>query len=278
MLPREHLIGWKNGGLAKMTTAITKNQTPEEAELERKKLELSAIENELAERELDLSTLEAELRAFERRYLRTVGVRYAELDDLEAQIAEVMARLNPRDTHTREQASRARAQADESAQAAGTAKESKQPDTFKPPEDLKKLYRELAKRVHPDLANDDEDRARRTKFMAEVNRAYQDGDVVRLQALFAEWEGSPEAVKGEGVGADLVRIIRKISQARGRLQAIETKIVQLKEADLFKLREKVREAERDGRDLLAEMVAKLEMQIADARKRLAELSAKKSGE
>ena len=80
-----------------MTTAIVKRLSPHEAELERKKLELGAIENELAERELDLSTLEAELRAFERRYLRTVGIRYAELDDLEAQIAEAMARLNPRD-------------------------------------------------------------------------------------------------------------------------------------------------------------------------------------
>ena len=44
-----------------MTKALTKQLTPEEAELERKKLELAAIENELAERELDLSTLEAEL-------------------------------------------------------------------------------------------------------------------------------------------------------------------------------------------------------------------------
>ena len=119
-----------------MTNAIAKRLIPEEAELKRKQLELAAIENELAERELDLSTLEAELRAFERRYLRTVGIKYAELDDLEAQIAEALARLNPQDIRTHEQASQARAQADESAQAAGTAKESKQPNEFKPPEDL----------------------------------------------------------------------------------------------------------------------------------------------
>ena len=255
-----------------MKTSLTRRLTPEEAELERKKLELAAIENELAERELDLSTLEAELRAFERRYLRTVGVKYAELDDLEAQIAEATARLNPQDTRAHEQASQARAQAEESAQAAGTAQASKQKDEFKPPEDLKKLYREIAKRVHPDLANGEEERARRTRFMAEVNRAYQDGDAVRLQAILAEWEGSPEAVKGEGVGADLVRIIRKIALVRGRLSEIEAEIAQLHESDLYKLMMKVREAQQEGRDLLAEMVAKLDRQIADAKRHLREAS------
>jgi hypothetical protein len=260
-----------------MTKAIVKRPTPEETELAHKKLELAAIENELAERELDLSTLEAELRAFERRYLRTVGVKYAELDDLEAQIAEAMARLNPQDRRAREQASQARTQARESAQAAGTAKESKKPNEFMPSEDLKKLYRGIAKRVHPDLANDEEERARRTRFMAEVNHAYQDGDAARLQAILAEWEGSPEAVKGEGVGADLVRTIRKIAQVRGRLNEIKAKIAQLHESDLRKLMMKVREAEQEGRDLLAEMVAKLGTQIAEARKRLAELDGKRSG-
>jgi len=259
-----------------MTNAIVKRLSPEEQEFERKKLELAATENELAERELDLNTLEAELRAFERRYLRSVGVLYAELDEIEAQIAEALARLNPKDSRATDQATQARSQAKESAQAAGTAKESTQPDTFKPPEDLKKLYRELAKRVHPDLATDDKDRARRTKFMAEINVAYQNGDAARLQALFNEWEGSPEAVKGDGIGAELVRIIRKIAQARERLNTIETKIQQLHESDLYKLMMKVHEAEQEGRDLLAEMAAKLKTQIEDARKRLVELNAKRN--
>lgn len=257
-----------------MTNAIIKRLTPEEQELERKKLELAAIENELAERELDLNTLEAELRAFERRYLRTVGVKYAELDELEAQIAETEARLHPQDRRAHEQATQARTQAEESAQAAGTAKDSKQPNEFKPPEDLKKLYREIAKKIHPDLASDDKDSRRRTRFMAEANRAYQDGDPARLQAILAEWEGSPEAVKGEGVGADLVRTIRKIALVRERLQAIEAKITQLRESDLHKLMVQVHKAEQEGRHLLAEMIESLEKKIADAQERLTELGVK----
>ena len=58
--------------------------------------ELNGLESELAQRELDLATLHGELRAFEARYLRIVGVRLAELDKIEAQIAELQARLVPK--------------------------------------------------------------------------------------------------------------------------------------------------------------------------------------
>jgi hypothetical protein len=42
---------------------------------------------------LELTTFQGELRAFEARYLHIIGVRYAEIDELEAQIAESQARL-----------------------------------------------------------------------------------------------------------------------------------------------------------------------------------------
>ena len=57
--------------------------------------------------ELDLATLRAELAEFESRYLRTVGVLYAELDEIEAQIAEAQARSKPSDSEAQERARRA---------------------------------------------------------------------------------------------------------------------------------------------------------------------------
>ena len=63
------------------------SRTPEERELEKKRSELATLEGELAQRELELTTLQSELYAFEARYLRVVGSHYAELDELEAQIA-----------------------------------------------------------------------------------------------------------------------------------------------------------------------------------------------
>jgi hypothetical protein len=249
-----------------MTTEIKRRKTPEEEELDKKLTELNELESELAQCELDLATLHGELRAFEIRYLRIIGIRYAELDDIEAQIAELQARLTPKDKNSQKHAEQARTKAQESAQAAGGVQESFRQDRFTPSESLKKLYREVAKSVHPDLANDEKERDRRQRLMAEANRAYEEGDEPRLESILHEWETSPDFVKGEGIGADLVRVIRKIAQVQGRLRVIDTEIVQLKQSNLYQLKIKVEEAEKEGRDLLKEMASQLDEQIAFAKK------------
>ena len=252
-----------------MSTDLTRAQTPEEKELVKKLAELTVLEGDLAQRELDLATLQAELHAFERRYLRIVGIRYAELDEIEAQIAEALAGASPKSSVAQERASQARSQANESAQASKIAQEPGRRDTFTPSDALKKLYREVAKCIHPDLATDENDRVCRQRFMAKANQAYEDGDETRLREIQREWESSPEAVKGDGVGAELVRIIRKIAQIERRLQAIETIITQLRASDLYRLKAEVEKADAEGRNLLSEMASRLDQRIADGRRHLA---------
>jgi len=208
-----------------MDTQLTRKQTPEESELESKRTRLTALEAELAQRELDLTTLRAELLTFEACYLREVGVLYAELDEIEARIAEAQARLNPRDHRVQEQAAKARAQARDSAQATRAAHPGEQ-KKFTASESLKKLYREVAKSIHPDLATDKGERAHRERLMAKANRAYEEGDEAKLQTILRDWENSPESVKGEGPGADLIRMIRKIAQVEERIRIIEIHVLQ----------------------------------------------------
>jgi hypothetical protein len=251
-----------------MATEIITNQTPEERELEKKQGELLALEEELIQRELDLATLRAELSDFEGRYLRTVGVLYAELDEIEAQIAEAKARRNPSDSQAQDHAARARAQAEESCETARAITEPRP----KPTESLKRLFREVAKRIHPDLAANDADRARRQKLMAEANLAYENGDDAKLRSILADWESSPETVEGEGVGAELIRMIRKIAQIERRLAEIEDATQQLNTSDLFQLRLKADEAEAQGRDLLKDMASQIEIQIDEAQSRLSALT------
>jgi len=107
-------------------------------------------------------------------------------------------------------------------------------EPFLPSENLKKLYREVAKRIHPDLATDESERQRRHELMTEANRAFAEGDAARLEAILRDWESSPESVKGEGPGAELVRVIRKIAQVEDRLKAIDAEIARLEESDLYR--------------------------------------------
>lgn len=249
-----------------MKNKIAKRETPEERELRKKLNELIELEEKLAKRELELATLRAELNAFEAMYMRIVGVKYAELDEIEAKIAEAKLRKNPTDKIAQDEATQARARAYESKEAIGQVQEVF--EKFIPSDTLKKIYREVAKRIHPDLAEDDSERLKREELMAKANRAYQEGDSEKLRAILTEWEDSPESVKGKGAGAELVRLIRKIAQVEDRLRTIELEIVHLKKSDLYKLKNKVEKAEIQGRDLLSEMAEKVEKEISKAKEKL----------
>lgn len=250
-----------------MKTEIAKIEKPEERELRKKLAELGKLEEKLAERELDLATFKAELNAFENLYIRIVGLKYSELDEIQAQIAEAKMRIMPSDRRTQEEAVRARARAEASSDA--TASEiARKVEEFKPSENLKNLYREVAKRIHPDLAENEIELLRRQQLMAEANSAYEEGDETRLRAILTEWENSPEAVKGDSPGSKLVRVIRKIAQAEARLSAIDSETAELKDSDLYQLKIRAEDAETGGRDLLVEMASNLEKKINSAKKEL----------
>ncbi len=226
-------------------------RSPEEEELQRKQRELENLQSELAESELELATLRSELIAFERRYLEVVGSRYAELDALEARIAESVARSRPTDPSARQKAESARTRAEESEEAMGDVGREDSAPGFAPSDELKALYRQAAKELHPDLTTDEEERERRRKAMAELNRAYEECDEERIRQILAEWRSSPEQVRGDDTAAQLVRAIREIAQVHKRLEAIKAEIEELAQGELHRLMKQVQEAATRGQDLLA---------------------------
>jgi hypothetical protein len=248
-------------------TALKTAMKPEEAELSRKKIQHAAIEAELAERELRAANLRAELGAFERQYLHHVGLLYAELDEWKARIAERVAGGQPENAKAQKAAQQARARADETKESAGEMC-AEEPKAFSASPEMKKLYREVARRVHPDLTSDRADRCKRQVLMAEANQAYERGDEAKLKKILTEYECSPESVTGEGAGAELVRVIRRISQARSRLSEIEAELQELLRSDLFQLKQRVDEAAQHGRDVLEELKEKVQEQIAQAKARV----------
>jgi chromosome segregation ATPase len=245
-----------------MASEIVRQITPEEAELARKREELASVQAALADRELELADLRAQLKSFEGRYLRQVGVLYAELDDWDARIAELEATLES-SSGARERAERARKRADDTHEA--THGEASRVPDFKPPAELRSLFREVAKRVHPDFARDDADRERRNRFMAEASEAYKHGDAEALRRILSEYSESDSSVPGEGIGAELIRIIRQIAAARKHIAAIEQELESLRASELAKLRADVESVAQQGRDLLAELAESVGQQVARAR-------------
>jgi hypothetical protein len=241
-----------------MKTELARQLTPEEEELAAKREELARLEAQLADQELLLASLKAELAAFEGLYLRRVGALYAELDEWNARLAELRAE-QAGTPETKAVAAEARTQAEEAYAAAHGEAAKVQPFTTSP--ELKKLYREATKRVHPDTATDEADRARRERLMKEVNAAYAAGDEDALRRILDALDASPDAVQGSGIGADLIRVLRQLKQIRDRIAAIELETVSLSETELAMLKAKADLAAAEGRDLLEEMAVSVQGRI-----------------
>ncbi len=245
-----------------MSTETVRLELPEEREIARLKAQLEELQAELGAVELELASLKNQLAEFEGRYYRIVGVKFAELDELNARLAEMRAAQNP-SVEAQEEAAEARRQAQESQEEVGQKQGEESGSEFAPSADTKALFRSIASKVHPDLASDESDRLYRTEFFKSVNAAYREQDHARLADLARQWELRPEAIAGEDIGAQLVRLIRKVAQVSGRLSSARNELSETIGAELNTLRERERELASIGRDLLSEMRLDIENQIAE---------------
>lgn len=244
-------------------------KSPEEIELSKKRKELAELIEEQSLIERELTAIKAEIRVFERSYEQMLGGRIAELEQLEWQISGLLGTGETGEEHhkffhTTEQ---------ESAKihVSRTTLLDDDPDTTSILEEksLKSLYREVAKTIHPDLASDDHERFRRQELMATANLAYQEGDRFKLQGILKEWRLGPEMAKGLDIGAELIRLIRQIAHTRQSIRNLSKQIDELRHSDIYRFRQRVDDGLLDGIDLLAEMAATVDLDIAKAKKRLA---------
>ena len=184
---------------------MSSEQTRDERELDLKKAELTTLKTNLVERELALLTLQQQLSWFRAEYLRTVGKRYAALDDLDARMNVSRAARRPDDTAAREAARRAWNRADAAAAQANDPALLEPRPPFDPPAELQTLYRALARKLHPDLAATDEECALRRPWMRKLDAAYKAQDGAALKALNAEWETGPENLRAPEADGELAR-------------------------------------------------------------------------
>jgi hypothetical protein len=247
--------------------------SPEEQELKVKKAELDRLSVILADKELEFEDLRLTVARFQHRYFAEVGNKYVQLDELRARIAELRARRSPQNPGLAKQAQAAREEASHTAQEYQASQREPEPasQTTETSDEIKRLYRKIAAIIHPDKGTDEQSRKLRTRLMAELNNAYAKKDVARMRAILAEWEHSPDAVPGEGTGAELVRTIRAIAQVQRRIAEIEKAIARIVESDIHQLMAKVHQTDLVGRNTLAEMAKSLDSEIEQAEQELESL-------
>ncbi len=257
---------------------LTPVASPEAEELDQQKQTLLSLEKELTEKELELSTAYSEMHFFEKRYQGIVGVKYAELDALKAQILNFAAQLYPKSDEFRANAETAQEQARQSENSAhesepdepGTKPEDSARD-FKPSENLKKLFRRVARKIHPDLAESPCERERRHELMAKLNKAYDCLDDESIRAILVEWEAG-EPAKNLTLGQQLIRTLKQVAQVRKRLHSIEWELDKLFNSPMFVLKEKTTQGESLGKDVLSEMVMNVEEKINRIKSRVSDLA------
>lgn len=243
---------------------------PEQIELEKKLRVLERLKDRLADREEEMMDLRSELDRFEARYTMEVGRLYADQDEIDAQIAEEELKLVPDDEEIKKRVEELRRLAEESAARAKAAEE-KALEKWEPTIEAKKAYHSIARVIHPDLALTEKDKERAHILMAELNDAYASGDQGRLNRLVAEYRISPDVVKGDSIGDDLVRAIRQIFQIKRRFAELGEEKQKTESSELFELFRKAAAEADEGRDLLFQMSERAKTHIKKTERRLLHL-------
>jgi hypothetical protein len=238
-------------------TLLVRSGRPDDDDIDSLRVRLADLEAVLAQRAAEIARVKSDLAAFGIRYRQDVGLLHEELDELERAIAEAeLGELCKR--------------VEEGARQPPTppgGPPSEQPPRFTS-DAVRRLFRDVAKAIHPDLARDESTRDRRHTLMAEANRAYALGDEDRLRWVLDAWERSPEAVQGGDPDAARLRLARRVEQLEEELNACARDLAELKDSPLWQLKAMVDEAAARGKDLVADMVRRLKRDVMAARNRL----------
>jgi hypothetical protein len=256
--------------------------TRPEARLERA---VRAAEQALIEFEIAVETFRVEVDNFSRLHHQKLGPMYSRLDELEAQIAEARAARtgDPEDIFKAHEA-RARVMpmpgVEElfhgwmdseglfpEAVAMLTDQPVRPPQRVRPSEEARKLFRELVRKAHPDLAQDDAERKRRDEFIVRVNAAYARGDEALLRELAQEWAAGPAPEEWKpSRSEELYARLEWLSQRKEMLTFVARELEESAIGAMLKM------APEDPDRLLEEIAEQLLTQVGEREYELAELT------
>jgi len=252
-----------------LSSAIREATDPE---LKTLRAQISERQETVAELELELFDLRVSLEEFERKLEERIR-------PLERELAQLRARLSES-----QHASERRAQwGKDLEQAPDVVRQFEQawtpgkspivqprPGPRADDSELKKLYRELAKRFHPDLTTDSQEKEWRESMMAAVNGAYEKHDLNALLELQEQPDRSAQKVvqSREEILAELSAEVLRLD---GVILRLRRQLEEVSNSGLAQLQLDVTMARQSGQDPLGLIVKELELDIARTQAELASI-------
>nr|WP_229840541.1 hypothetical protein [Streptomyces roseolilacinus] len=246
---------------------------------------MRAAEQALIEFEIAVETFRVEVENFSRLHHQKLGPMYARLDELDALIAEARA-ARTGDPEDLRRAQEARGMVmpmpgvDElfhswidseglSPEAAAMLNEQpvQAPRRVRPSDEARKLYRDLVRKAHPDLAAEEAERKRRDEFITRVNTAYARGDEALLRQLAGEWEAGP--APAEPVVSESEELYARLEWLAQRKELLAVVARELEESAIGAM---LRMAPDDPDRLLDEIAEQLMAQVSAREAELAALT------
>ena len=229
---------------------LVRAMPPAEEQYQRYLLAIGDRRRELATLERDLTTLRDAVTGFEALAQSRLGELFVELRRLESATADYshrLARLRAAlDAKALEEIELEDLEDGDLDALLGSAAERARPRRPHVPAaarrwlateatEAKRLYIELAKRLHPDLARTDDDRRRREAVMQRVNEAFRQRDLAGLRAIHQESLADDPAWSERSVTERLEWAEAEIRRLDTALEEVRLALSRLRGGELYRL-------------------------------------------
>lgn len=112
---------------------------------------------------------------------------------------------------------------------------------------LRKLWKKIVTKFHPDLTVDLEEKKRREEIMKQVNKAYAEGDIDALEKIYSH--NHPIAV----TELSIIDIEKMIIQIENSIMKVRKDTVDLRKTEWYLWKTKIKKAKKTGNDIFKEL-------------------------